>query len=299
MKLLNALILVILLAVAVVGCGKDAATEGSAADACDPPVVLPVAQQVAIPGSAVFARMAERGHAVVGIKADQPGLAYKTAGNERCGFDVDIARLISAGLGFRPDAIDYREIPTSNREASIQSGEIDYYVGSYSINDKRKQQVSFAGPYLQTGQGILVRSDESDITGKDTLWGKKVCSTTGTTSIQRIKDQRLTQPENIIEFKVGSECLSQMMDGNLDVLTTDEAILAGYAAAVPGHLKLVGAPLSIERYGVGLARDDNTLRNTMNDILERSARDGTWRRLFDASLGPSGLDATPPAIDRY
>jgi glutamate transport system substrate-binding protein len=299
MKLSKLMIAVIVFAAAVAGCGKDAAAEGSSADACLTPIPLPVAEQVAIPDSPTFARMVARGHATVGIKVDQPGLAYKTAGNDRCGFDVDIARLISAGLGLAPEAIDYREIPTANREASIRSGEIDYYVGSYSINDKRKQQVSFAGPYLQTGQGMLVRSDETHVTGKDSLWGKKVCSTTGTTSIQRIKDQHLTQPENIIEFKVGSECLSQMMDGNVDVLTTDEAILAGYASAVPGHFKLVGELLSVERYGVGLARTDAALRNAMNDILERAAHDGTWQRLFDASLGPSGLSATPPAVDRY
>ena len=80
-------------------------------------------------------------------------------------------------------------------------GEIDYYVGTYSITDKRKADVAFAGPYFLAGQDLLVRKDESTITGKDTLKGKKVCSATGSTPIQRIRDQKLTEPENLVERK--------------------------------------------------------------------------------------------------
>lgn len=299
MKMPRVLAIIAVLAATVSACGKVTASEGSAGDVCAPPIPLPVAHNVAVTGSPSFTAMAKRGRAVVGIKADQPTLGYKTAGNERCGFDVDIARLISAGLGFPAESIEYKEIPSANREAAIQGGEIDYYVGSYSINEKRKKQVSFAGPYLNAGQSLLVRREDSEIQGKSTLWGKKVCSTTGTTSIQRIKDERLTQPENIIEFKTGAECVSQIVDGNVDALTTDDAILKGYAAAVPGRFKLVGVPFSVERYGVGLALTDTSLRNAMNDILERAAGDGTWQRLYNATLGLSGSSASPPSVDRY
>jgi glutamate transport system substrate-binding protein len=293
------LFIVALLAATVAGCGKEAAAEGSSADVCGQPIALTVAQNASIPNSPTYAKMRARGHVIAGIKAEVPGLAYKTAGNDRCGFDVDIARLISAGLGFSPDTIEYKEISASNREAAIQTGQVDYHIGGYSITDKRKQQVSFAGPYLQTGQALLVRADETDVRDRASLWGKKVCASAGTLSVQRIKDQRLTAPENIIELKESAECLGQMLDGNVDVVTTDQAILSGYAAAVPGRVKLVGTPFSVERYGVGLALNDTSLRNAMNDILERAIRDGTWQRFYDVSLGRSGVGSAPPPIDRY
>ena len=62
-------------------------------------------------------------------------------------------------------------------------------VATYSITDARKEKVSFAGPYFITGQGLLVAADNEDITGVDTLEGATVCSATGSTSIQRIKDE--------------------------------------------------------------------------------------------------------------
>ena len=132
----------------------------------------------------------ERGTVKVGVKEDQPGLGYldPTTG-ERTGFDVDIARWIAASLGFDEDKIEFTAIPSANREQAIVNGDIDYYVGTYSITDKRKEQISFAGPYFVTGQGLLVAADNDDITGPDDLAGKTVCSATGSTSIQRIKDE--------------------------------------------------------------------------------------------------------------
>lgn len=287
------------LAITISGCGKSGDPEASEATTCGEPVKLSVASKVTAVDSAVYRKMKERGHVIVGVKADQPGLGYKDAGGKRCGIDIEIARLISAGLGFDPASIEHKEIPSANREASIAAGEIDYYVGSYSINDERKKLVSFAGPYLTTGQGLLVGKYEDDVTGKDTLHGKKVCSATGTNSIQLVKDQKLTEPENIIEFKTGAECVSQLIDGKVDVVTTDEAILKGYAATSPDDVKVVGEPFTEEAYGIGLARSDKALRDAMNDVLTSAVNDGTWTRIYDATLGKSGTPGTAPTPQKY
>lgn len=293
------LVIATALALMASACGKDGAPEGAAANTCGKPADLSVASDVAVPDSPAFKQMQERDHVIVGVKTDQPGLGYKDVNGNRCGMDVEIARLISAGLGFSPSSIEYKEIPSANRESAIRAGQIDYYVGSYSITDKRKEMVGFAGPYLVTGQGVLVRKDETDITNKDTLRGKKVCGATGTTTIQLVKDKRWTEPENIIEFKTGSECVSQMIDDQVDAMTTDEAILIGYVSSSPDDLKIVGEPFTTEKYGIGLAHSDKALRDAMNDILTAAADDGTWKQLYDATLGKSGVADTPPAIEKY
>jgi len=82
-------------------------------------------------------------------------------------------------------------------------------------------------------------------------------------------------------------------------VTTDDAILKGYAAQDPQHLKVVGKPFSQEPYGVGLPLTDNALRAKVNDVLETAAKDGTWTQIYNGTLGASGSAATPPAVDRY
>ncbi len=293
-----------LLALAVTGCGKEgtpttSGAGGGAGDACTTSGTTFTPKKPMITGSPTFDKINSAGTVRVGVKADQPNLGYKDTSGKRCGFDIEIAQLIAAGLGVDPAKIQYSEIPSANRESAIKGGQIDYYVGTYSITDKRKNDVSFAGPYFVAGQDLLVRKDESAITGKDTIKGKKVCSATGSTPIQRVRDEGLTQPENIVEFKTYSECVSQLLDGKVDAVTTDDAILAGYAAQNPTKLKVVGQPFSTEKYGIGLPKDDKALRAAVNDLLEASFTDGTWQKIYDGTLGKSGVSAQPPKLERY
>lgn len=253
-----------------------------------------VAEGVSIPGSPTFERVQSAGVVKVGVKEDQPGLGYldPTTG-ERTGFDVDIARWIAASLGYDEDKIQFTAIPSANREQAIVNGDIDYYVGTYSITDKRKQQISFAGPYFVTGQGLLVAADDSFITGPNDLAGKTVCSATGSTSIQRIKSDY--SAAKTTEFDTYSQCVEQLKNGQVDAVTTDEAILIGYAAQAPDELKVVGDVFSEERYGVGLAKGDTGLQQH----IDTTFTDGgdIWQSIFDKNLGASGVSATQPPVD--
>ncbi|GGS40193.1 MULTISPECIES: glutamate ABC transporter substrate-binding protein [Actinokineospora] len=282
-------------ALALTGCGK----EGSPTGGGQAPT-QEAASDVTVEGSPTFDKIKARGKVVVGVKEDQPGLGYKdpTTG-EFSGFDIEIARLVAAKLGFDATKIEYKAIPSAGREQAIINGDVDYYVGTYTINDKRKEQISFAGPYFVAGQDLLVRKDDTSITGPETLKGKKVCSVTGSTPIQRVRDQGLTEAGNIVELQTYSQCVTQLDQGQVDAVTTDDAILKGYAAQEPDKFKVIGKTFSEEPYGIGLPKDDKALRDKVNDILQTALDDGTWQSIYDATLGKSGATAEKPTLDRY
>jgi glutamate transport system substrate-binding protein len=302
MKLRTLAVGLMVSAIALTACGREGGPAGPAAPGGEQEQALSytVAENVQVEGSPTFQNMTQRGRVVIGVKEDQPGLGFRDATTgQYSGFDIEIARMVAAGLGFGPDQIDYRPVPTPAREDTISRGDVDFYVGTYTINDRRKELISFAGPYFQAGQGLLVRADETEITGPQTLQGKKVCSVSGSTPIQRVRDQGLTQPENIVEFQTYSQCVDQLLTNQVDAVTTDDAILAGYASQQPDELKLVGEPFSEEPYGIGLNKDDAALRNKINDLLQASFDDGTWQKIYDATLGLSGNPASSPALQRY
>ncbi|WP_030252718.1 glutamate ABC transporter substrate-binding protein [Streptomyces violens] len=240
-----------------------------------------------------------RGHLVVGVKEDQPYLGERdpSSGAYR-GFDIEIAKMLSAALGFDPKTLTYKTIASANRETALQNGQIDYYVGTYTINDLRKKQVGFAGPYYMAGQGLLVRKDEQDIKGPEDLAGKRVCSAAGSTPYQRIKAD---YPKAVlVAYDTYSVCVDNLLTFQVDAVTTDDAILLGYAAKAPDELKLVGKPFSKEPYGVGLPLKDPALRFALDDALEAAEKNGNWKKAYDATLGLSGVPAPkPPRIDRY
>ena len=251
---------------------------------------------VSLTGSPTYDAMVEADTVRIGVKEDQPGLGFLDAGTgERSGFDIEIAKWVAETLGFSEDKIEYIAIPSANRESAIVNGDIDYYVGTYSITDKRKEQIDFAGPYFITGQGILVAADDESITSENDLAGKTVCSATGSTPIQNIKDNYPdTETE---EFDTYSQCVEALKDGQVDAVTTDQAILLGYASQDPDNLKVVGEPFSVENYGVGLPKGDDALRAYINDMFTDG--NDTWQSIYDDTLGQSGTAVEQPAVDAY
>jgi glutamate transport system substrate-binding protein len=286
-------------ALALTGCGGSTAISTAPAGSGDTETdssLFEVASDVTLEGSPTFDKMKEADTVVVGVKEDQPGLGFLDAGTgERSGFDIEIARWVAASLGFSADKIEYKAIPSANRESAIVNGDVDYYVGTYSITDKRKDQVGFAGPYFVTGQGLLVEADNSDIKSEDDLAGKTVCSATGSTPIQNIKDN--FPDTKTTEFDTYSQCVDALKDGQVDAVTTDQAILIGYAAQDPDALKVVGEPFSTEKYGVGIAKDDTALREFINTMFTDGGE--TWTKIYDATLGESGTKVDQPEVEAY
>lgn len=233
---------------------------------------------------------------VVGVKEDQPGLGYlDVTTNERTGFDIEIARWIAASLGYDEDKIEFKPIASANREQAIVNGDIDYYVGTYSINDKRKELIDFAGPYFISGQGLLVAADAEDAEALEDFNGKTVCSATGSTPIQNIK---ANFPEiKTQEYDLYSACVQDLIDGKVDAVTTDQAILIGYAAQYPDDVKVTGGLFTEERYGVGLAKGDDVLRAHINELLTDGG--DIWEAIFDKNLGSSGIKVEQPEVDAY
>ncbi len=221
----------------------------------------------------------------VGIKFDQPGLGLKE-GATYTGFDVDVANYIAKELNFTPEFV---EAVSSQRETLISTGQVKYIVGTYSITDSRKEKVSFAGPYFIAGQDLLVRTDETAITGPETLKGKKLCSVKGSTSASNL--QTKYPGINLQEYNTYTLCVDALKAGSVDALTTDNTILAGYAAqdANKGKLKVVGTTFSTENYGVGLKKGDTAFCQQVTDALKKFISSGEWQKSVDKYLGPAGF----------
>ncbi|WDF32485.1 glutamate ABC transporter substrate-binding protein [Arthrobacter agilis] len=210
----------------------------------------------------------------VGIKFDQPGLGYDEGGSYS-GFDVDVAKYVAGELGVSEDNIEFVEAPSANRENLLSNNQVDMIFATYSITDTRKETVDFAGPYFVAGQDLLVPTD-SDITGPEDLEGKNLCSVTGSTSAQKIKDQY--PGVQLVEQPGYAECVTAMGGGQIDAVTTDDIILAGLAAqeANAGKFKVVGNTFSEENYGVGLPKGSTDRCEEINEAITKMIDEGAW-----------------------
>ena len=246
-----------------------------------------------------MAKLKEAGTVKVGTKFDQPLFGLKNLEGKPEGFDVEIAKLIAGEMGIAPDKVVFSEAVSANREPFIQQGKVDFVVATYTINDKRKQVVDFAGPYYEAGQDIMVaKGNPESIGGPDDLAGKKVCSVTGSTPAENI---RTNYPKaELTEFDVYSKCAEALKNGQVQAVTTDNVILLGLISQDEESFELVGKPFTKEPYGIGVKKGDTEFRTFINDTLEKIEKDGRWKAAWDATAGKVATETpTPPAVDRY
>ncbi|KND32624.1 glutamate ABC transporter substrate-binding protein [Streptomyces acidiscabies] len=229
----------------------------------------------------------------IGIKYDQPGLGLKKPDGSFAGFDVDVATYVAKELGYKPDQIQFVETKSADRESALERGDVKFIAATYSITDKRKAKVDFAGPYLLAHQDLLVKSDASIAKGDD-LNGKRLCSVTGSTSAQNVQ-KTIAPKANLKEYSSYSECISALQNGAVDALTTDDSILAGFAsqAQYKGKFKLAGLKLSNENYGIGVKKGDTATLDKINKALEKMVSDQSWQKAVAANFGPAGYKNEP------
>ncbi|GAB3604317.1 glutamate ABC transporter substrate-binding protein [Microbacterium aureliae] len=274
-------------ALALTACAGGSDTPGN--DAAPDP------EDVTFEEGTTMAELNEAGAITIGTKFDQPLFGLMGPSGTPEGFDVEIGKIIASELGIAEDDIEWVETVSANREPFIENGQVDIVIATYTINDARKEVVSFAGPYYMAGQSILVLADNDDIQSEEDLVGQPVCSVTGSTPAAKLEE---IGAEPVLTDTY-SNCLEPLRNGTVVAVSTDNVILAGLAAQNEGEFKVAGEPFTEEPYGIGLALDDTDFRMWINDVLEKAYEDGRYEDAWNATAGTVLPFVDPPAPDRY
>jgi glutamate transport system substrate-binding protein len=254
--------------------------------------------------ASVVEKIAKEHRVAVGTKWDQPGLGLKAGTGDPQGFDIDVAKYVVKVLADgQPVDIEWKESVSTNREAFLANGGVDFIVASYSITEARKQKVTFAGPYIVAHQDTMVRADSTGIEKATDLEGKRICQIPGSNSYRRITelppDGKLGLKVQLVGAVNWSECVAKLGGNNLDAVTSDDLLLAGFAAQGGGRFRILGDPFTDENWGIGLRKGDIKTCQAINVAILKMYSDGTARKLMDKWFGKyTGLNLPsdlPPA----
>lgn len=280
------------LTLALTACGGSSDSGSSDVD---------VAESPTFEAGTTMAEISDAGTIRVGIKFDQPGFGLRGLSGDYEGFDVEIAKIIAGGLGISPDQIEFTEATSAVREQVIENDQVDMVVATYTINDARKERISFAGPYYEAGQQIMTTSDNSTITGPDSLRenpDQTVCSVTGSTPSEQIKPY-LADPGQLVLFDQYSQCADALGNGQVQAVTTDNVILLGFVSESDGAYKLVGEQFTEEPYGIGITMGDVPFCEFVNEQLTQASESGAYEEAWTSTAGQVDGAETPtlPTLD--
>ncbi len=290
-------------ALALTACGGDDGAEPGTDETTEMTSTEPTESEpgetATFEAGTTMARLSDAGTITIGTKFDQPGFGLKGLSGGPEGFDVEVAKIIAGAMGISEENIEWVETPSKVREEVIEQGKVDMVVATYTINEKRAERISFAGPYYVAGQQLMVAADDEDITGPDSLMDmpdKKVCSVTGSTPSEQIKEY-LADESQLVLFDVYDKCADALRTDQVQAVTTDNVILLGFVSESDGAFKLVGEQFTDEPYGIGIEKGDTAFCEFINETLmeNEDAYNEAWSSTAGSVEGASPAELPEPS----
>ena len=137
------------------------------------------------------------------------------------GFESALALAVAKSMGFEGDQVSWVRTSFDSAVAGSDTN-FDFNLQQFSINDERKQVVSFSDPYYTANQAILGYADGpvKDVTKLSDLKTLKLGAASGTTSLQFITD--VIQPdEAAFEFNSNADAKAALDAGQIEAIISD------------------------------------------------------------------------------
>ena len=280
-------VLALVLGLVLAGCGDDEES-GGGGEATS----TPAADVEKFDAGTPLGDIQEKGEIVIGVKYDVPPFGFNNPNSGKVeGFDVDLGQAVADKLGVEPKFI---EAISDNRIPFLEDGTADLILSTMTINEERVGQIEFSDPYYIAKGRILVKKDNTEITGVDTLAGKNVCTALGSTYEATLKKQAPDAKLKLVDSY--SECLESLQNGSVDAISTDDVILTGMIIQ-DDSLKLVGDELSQEPYGAGMKKGNTELQEFVNGVFQEYKDDGRYAKTYEKWVGQyTDTEAEPPTM---
>ncbi len=250
-----------------------------------PPATMPTPDQMA--QGTFMATVQARGYLNVGVDDNTYLWGYRdpSAANPT-GFDIDMLDQVAAAIfgPSYPQHIHYTYVPNADRVPAVQKGLVDIVAETMTINCDREKSVDFSTVYYEAGQTILVPNN-STITGPQDLGGKRVCAANGSTSLQNLVRPGMPRHIQLWGVKNETDCLVMLQQGQVDAVSTDDAILIGMAAQDP-NVKVLEPTFTDEPYGMAISKTHPEFTSFVNGVLAQVRADGTWAQIYSTYLTP-------------
>jgi polar amino acid transport system substrate-binding protein len=247
-----------------------------------------------VPPGSYMAEIQARGQLRVGVDVATLRLSsVDPLTGEFEGFDVDIAREVAAALFGEPDAVAFVGIPSSERVQVLVDEQVDLVASAFTPTCTRREDIEFSTDYYTSTQDVLLRDDDPAESVAD-LAGRRICASAGTTTLANIAD--LPDPGPVpVPAAERADCLVRLQQGEVDGMSTNDTILAGFLAQDP-NLRLLGAELSSEPTALGLPQGRPEWVRYVNAVLDDVRSSGRWQQLYDRWLADLlGASDGPPA----
>lgn len=194
------------------------------------------------------------------------------------GFDIDLLQAVADELDLEL-AVENVSFDAIQSGTTLAAGQCDIGASAITITEERAANVTFADPYYDSLQSLLVPAD-SDISAIDDLAGRSVAVQAGTTGLNYAREN--APGASLVEYPEDNVMWSALQAGQVDAILQDLPVNVEHARDDAGYVIVEEYPTD-EQYGFAMGRDAQTeLVDAVNDALETLRADGTYDEIYDS-----------------
>ena len=196
------------------------------------------------------------------------------------GIDVEIATQIAQKLGLElvVDDMEFGSVITS-----VQGGKSDIAMAGLTVTEERKQNVDFTESYA-TGVQVIIVPEGSDIQTVDDLANDKMIGvqdgTTGYIYCSSPVEDGGYGEDHVTSYPNGAMAIEALKGGKVDAVVIDNEPAKAFVQANAG-LKILDTEYIVENYAIGISKDNNGLRDAVNNALKELIADGSVQLIVD------------------
>lgn len=216
----------------------------------------------------------------VGMELEYPPFETVDDRGEPAGVSVDLARALAEHLGRELVIQDFK---FKGLPAALSTGKIDLVISSMTATPERAKAISFSDPYASTGLALLVRKDSttSDLESLNRE-GQTVVVKAGTTG-EKFAEEKLGKAK-LLRLDHAGACAIEISQGKADAFIYDQMSVLEFADRFPDTTRPLPSPLQVEHWAIGVGKDEDELRESVNAFLEQFRASGGFDRLADKHL---------------
>lgn len=249
-----------ILVISLAGCGQNGAADGS------------------------LKKVTDAGQLVLGLDVEFPPMGYYDEKGEIVGFDIDVAQEVCDRIGIK---LVKQPIDWSTKEDDLNSGRIDCIWSGMSVTPMRIETMCLSEPYMKN-EFIFLLLGESSVAELNDLKGKTVGVQVGSTAHDALKSSELSKEVETILFDDNVELLEKLKQGGMDAALVDSVVAYHFVNSQKESYFILPDSFGEDEYAIGFRKEDQTLRDKVQEILGEMKADGTLgeisRRWFGSDI---------------
>lgn len=222
---------------------------------------------------------------VVGLDDTFAPMGFRDEKGDLVGFDIDLAKAVGKELGME---VKFKPIDWNAKEAELKAGTVNCIWNGMSATPERKKSMALSDKYLDNKIVLMAMKDgDVNVTSADQLKDVKIGTQTDSAALEMLKANKDYDSfkDNITEYPTYDAAIMDLKAGRVDVIAVDQ-VLGQYTNKNLGDImKECSYNLGNDYYVIGFAKDNEELRDKVNDALKKLYKDGEMKEISEKWFG--------------